>query len=149
MTFSRTKNAGWLLFQIRCLNYCGLTTKMNLKKPERTLVLHLSATETSWTTIQRRKASLFSCCFPSSFNVSFLRSDEDTDETASSKSDLSPAKRRKLNINFFAKLQKKNSQNNTFDELDSYFKHCKNLEDLKNYPTVQKIYKLVSFSIIY
>nr|CAH0100218.1 unnamed protein product [Daphnia galeata] len=68
-------------------------------------------------------------------------SDEDTDETASSKSDLSPAKRRKLNINFFAKLKKKNSQNNTFDELDSYFKHCKNLEDLKNYPTVQKNYK--------
>jgi hypothetical protein len=40
---------------------------------------------------------------------------------------------------------KKNCRKKTFDELDRYFKHCSGLEEVCNYPTVQKIYKFFSF----
>ena len=42
---------------------------------------------------------------------------------------------------FFTSLAKRNAKILEMDEVESYLRLCKTLEDLKNFPTIMKMYK--------
>jgi hypothetical protein len=68
-------------------------------------------------------------------------SDDSNDGTSSSITDPSPEKRQKRAKDFFASITKRNSKSNVIDEVDTFLKMCVNLDDLKQFPTIMKMYK--------
>lgn len=68
-------------------------------------------------------------------------SDDASDGTSSSISDPSPEKRQRRAKDFFASITKRNAKTVEIDEVESYLQMCKSLEDLKNFPTIMKMYK--------
>lgn len=67
--------------------------------------------------------------------------DDSSDGTSSSVSAPSPEKKRKQTKNFFSSIAKRNAKVQEIDEVETYLKFCKTVEDLKDYPTIMKMYK--------
>ena len=73
--------------------------------------------------------------------LTFYSADDSSDGTLSSISDHSPEKKRKHAKDFFTLLAERNARTLEMDEVESYLRLCKTLEDLKNFPTIMKMYK--------
>jgi hypothetical protein len=68
-------------------------------------------------------------------------SDDSSDGTSSSVWDSSPEKKQRRNKDCFASITKRNSKLKGIDEVDTFLKMCGNLDDLKHFPTIMKMYK--------
>ncbi|XP_045031026.1 uncharacterized protein LOC116924452 [Daphnia magna] len=71
----------------------------------------------------------------------FYGSDDSSDGTSSSLSDPSSEKKRKHAKNFVSSITKRNAETLEIDEVESYLQLSKTFEDLKNFPTIMKMYK--------
>jgi hypothetical protein len=68
-------------------------------------------------------------------------SDDSSDGTSSSITDPSPEKTQSRAKDSFASITKRNSKSNVIDEVDTFLKMCVNLDDLKQFLTIMKMYK--------